>query len=145
MVTVCLLSAIYGVDKVFAAGEYSVIVNVANNYKGSSNTMHDFVGQLYLKHRNGWPNKTKATVYARSVKSPEHKMFTKEILKMTQTKLEKYWTSFKQQTGGEPPLEIRSDSIIIRSVMKDLGALAVVTTDKAKSVGGNIRILFTFP
>ncbi len=145
MATVSLLFVTCGIDKVFAASEYSVIVNVANNYKDTGNAMRDFVGQIYLKHRNSWPNQTKAKVYARSANSPEHKMFTEKILKMTQTKLEKYWIYFNDQTGGDPPQEIGADSILIRSVMRDIGALGVVTTDKAKSVGNNVKILFTFP
>ncbi len=119
-----------------SAGTAVVIVNKNNPVANMSGTE---VKSYFLKSRKIWPDGEKVRQIDQKY-GVERDAFLKQVLKLSDQDLVRYWVEKQYATAEPPPMQVDSDSAVMKFVGAFKGGIGVVNktsidgTDTVKTV-----------
>ena len=122
------------------AGDYVVIGHHANPYQGSVEGTRQLLARLFLKQLTAWPDGTAVKIYAAPGSTPEMVAFRDKVLGMNEGELASHWLALKQKTGGTPPRDVASSSVMGKLVAGSPGAFGIMKKADALAAK-NLRVL----
>lgn len=125
-----------------SAGSYYMIVNAGNPLLAQGEAARREIARLYLGERQKWPHGEEAKPIARRDFSGAHLALLSEVLGLTQTELDRHWSSRKQTAGVSRPVEIASAGIALRMVAAMPGAFVMISANERKSLPEGVAVLF---
>jgi len=141
--------AIASVNTMFAASinkavadDFFVVVNNANNFRGTENEAKILVRRLFLKSIKNWPGGEKAVPLSRKDFDPAQVALLTEILEMSALEHGQHWARQKQTTGDTPPRAVGSKSILLRLIRREPGAIGIVNGSGPSPNG--VKVLMKF-
>ncbi len=118
----------------------AIIVNRDNPQKALS---RDEVRRIYTNSVLEWPDGTPVAIYDLSVEDPVREIFSGKVLRKAPSKVAQEWAHLKiTNQAKNPPRAVKSESIIIRRIAREKGAIGYVSLS---SVEGNpeVRVVNT--
>lgn len=123
---------------VYAGDMIAVIVNRENPTGILSD---DKIRMIYTNKMLKWPDGTPVVLYDLAVQDPLRAVFSDRILGRTSYKVAEDWAHLKiTNQAKNPPLTMKSQSLIIRRVSRDRGAIGYVSLDEVRG-NPNVRIV----
>ncbi|MBI5492509.1 MAG: substrate-binding domain-containing protein [Deltaproteobacteria bacterium] len=130
----CLLSI--GAAK--AADTVAVIINRANLVDRLNESE---IRKIYTNTTLSWPDGTPITIYDLSLQDPLRGLFSEKILGKTPDKVAEEWAHLKiTNQAKNPPQAMKSESLIVRRVSREKGAIGYVSIGAVKN-NQSIRIV----
>ena len=140
-----LCTALLFIINLAHAAEYAVVVNPANTYTSSDQAaLRQTAKQIFLKQKTSWPDFGEKARPFSFGKKPAQQAFTDKILGMDDASLDQHWLSVKQKTGGSPPRDIPSSSLMAKFVSRYPGAVGVMSVGDAEKHSSDVKILLTY-
>lgn len=133
------------ISKSAAAVDYYVIVNTENNFNGSDEDVKSLLRRVYLKTTRNWPGGTIAVPFARKQSDTAHAALLNNILMMTDAEHSDHWARLKQTTGDTPPRAVGSDSILLRLIKREPGAVGVIESSGDAPKGVKVLLKLSLP
>ncbi|HEY4706049.1 MAG TPA: substrate-binding domain-containing protein [Thermodesulfobacteriota bacterium] len=118
----------------------AVIVHRDNPQRALS---RDEIRRIYTNSVLEWPDGTPVAIYDLSVDDPVREVFSGKVLRKAPSKVAQEWAHLKiTNQAKNPPTAVKSESIIIRRIAREKGAIGYVSLS---SVEGNpdVRIVNT--
>jgi len=118
----------------------AIIVNRDNPQKALS---RDEIRRIYTNSVLEWSDGTPVAIYDLSVDDPVREVFSGRVLRKAPSKVAQEWAHLKiTNQAKNPPTAVKSESIIIRRIAREKGAIGYVSLS---SVEGNpeVRIVNT--
>jgi ABC-type phosphate transport system substrate-binding protein len=123
------------------AGTVAVIVNSSNQYRSMS---VEEIRRLYTNAALVWPDGTPVTLYDLAINDPVRSDFSQAVLKKSPLNVAEEWAHLKiTNQAKNPPIAIKSESLIVRRVSREKGAIGYVTLEAARQKEG-VRIVNIF-
>lgn len=123
------------------AGTVAVIVNSSNQYKSMS---VEEIRRFYTNAALAWPDGTPVTLYDLAINDPVRSVFSETVLKKSPLNVAEEWAHLKiTNQAKNPPIAIKSESLIVRRVSREKGAIGYVTLEAARQKEG-VRIVNIF-
>lgn len=123
------------------AGTVAVIVNSSNQHKSMS---VEEIRRLYTNSTLAWPDGTPVTLYDLAINDPVRSVFSEAVLKKSPVNVAEEWAHLKiTNQAKNPPIAIKSESLIVRRVSREKGAIGYVTLEAARMKEG-VRIVNIF-
>jgi len=123
------------------AGTVAVIVNSSNQYKSMS---VEEIRRLYTNAALAWPDGAPVTLYDLAINDPVRSVFSESVLKKSPMSVAEEWAHLKiTNQAKNPPVAIKSESLIVRRVSREKGAIGYVTLEAARMKEG-VRIVNIF-
>ncbi|WP_262695971.1 hypothetical protein [Kordiimonas aquimaris] len=138
MLTVSILSA-----SAINAADYYVVVNTENNFNAGEDELKAMLRRVYLKTAKNWPGGTTAIPFARKASNTAHTALLGSILMMTDTEHGAHWARLKQTTGDTPPRAVGSDSILLRLIKREPGAVGIIESKGTEPEGVKVLLKFS--
>lgn len=130
----CLISI--GAAK--AADTVAVIINRTNLVDRLNESE---IRKIYTNTTLSWPDGTPITIYDLSLQDPLRGLFSEKILGKTPDKVAEEWAHLKiTNQAKNPPQAMKSESLIVRRVSKERGAIGYVSIGAVKN-NQSIRIV----
>lgn len=108
-----------------AAEPVAVIVNRANQVERLSESE---VKKIYTNNTLSWPDGAPIIIYDLSTSDPSRTLFSEKILGKSPDLVAEEWAHLKiTNQAKNPPQTMKSQSMIIRRVMKEKGAIGYVS------------------
>ena len=131
MVTTLLLTAS---TVVFA--DLAIIVHP--DYQGGE-LDQEMVKQLFLYETKTYPSGHKAQPANHADGSPDRKAFFEYVLKMSESQHKRFWQR-KQSSGKTPPIELDSNSAVLKWISDNPLGITYINKDK---VDDSVKVLLT--
>lgn len=125
-----------------SAADYYVVVNEANGFSGSEDEAKALIRRLYLKTTKNWPGGETAVPFARKGASSAQMALLQAILNMSDSEHLQHWARQKQTTGDTPPRAVGSNSILLRLIKREPGAIGVI--DASAPAPDGVKVLLKF-
>lgn len=122
------------------AAEFIVIVNANNSFAADDTKSKQEVKRLFLKDKKSWPGGIKAKPIGPATGSEAYNALLSGVLDMDSAGLAQHWLRVKQISGQSKPREVKSSRMVTKLVLRDDGALSIVTADTELPDG--VKILF---
>lgn len=125
------------------AGEIlAVIVNKANPVESLSQTD---IKKIYVNTTLNWPDDTPIIIFDLSIADPLRAAFSERILGKSPDKVAEEWAHLKiTNEAKNPPITVKSQSLIIRKVANEKGAIGYVSLTVLRNYQGMVKIVYTF-
>ena len=120
------------------ANEYGVIANSALQIEDVS---QESLRQIFLKKRR-FAGDIKLVPLNQKPDSAIRRSFEQKILHMSRHRLRRYWTT-QHYKGNRPPIQLSSDTSVIKFVQKVDGAVGYVDMTKIPK-DAKVRILYSW-
>ena len=134
-----IASGVMGVS----AADYYVVVNEANGFNGSEDEAKALIRRLYLKNTKNWPGGETAVPFARKGTSDAQMALLQTILNMSDAEHVQHWARLKQTTGDTPPRAVGSNSILLRLIKREPGAIGVMEASGPEPDGVKVLLKFS--
>ena len=141
-VSLALVDPIASAGLKASAADYYVVVNEANGFNGSEDEARALIRRLYLKTTKNWPGGETAVPFARKGSSDEQMALLQAILDMSDSEHVQHWARLKQTTGDTPPRAVGSNSILLRLIKREPGAIGVI--DASAPAPQGVKVLLRF-
>ena len=143
IIAAILLAA--GLSSVLAAaavaGEMIAVIVHRDNPTGLLSEAE--IRMIYTNKRLQWPDGTPMVLYDLAVQNPLRSVFSEAVLGKTAYKVAEDWAHLKiTNQAKNPPMTIKSQSLIIKRVAEDRGAIGYVSLKEVRGKEG-IKIINT--
>lgn len=127
------------------ADDYAIIANLRNPLEtNSSLALKNEVRLLFLREKFRWGHGALATPLSPPFASGSFQHFREEVLQMRRKQWADHWVRQKQLYGHSAPREVNSESLLIKLVERDPGALGIVSLKAAAAAGDKVKTLFSY-
>lgn len=121
-----------------AAETVAVIINRGNLVDRLNESE---IRKIYTNTMLSWPDGTPITIYDLSLQDPLRGVFSEKILGKTPDKVAEEWAHLKiTNQAKNPPQAMKSESLIVRRVSRERGAIGYVSIGAVKN-NQSIRIV----
>lgn len=135
-----LLLVIFTAGTALAEGPVAVIVNKDNPTPMLS---EQEIKRIYTNGVLSWPDGAPITMYDLSTQSPVRAEFSEKVLGKDPDRVAEEWAHLKiTNQAKNPPQTMKSETLIIRRVAKEKGAIGYVSLGSARN-NADVRVINT--
>ena len=111
-------------------------INIISNITADTASLSvNELRRIYSMRQAHWKNGTPIVVYVLASKSPLHQKFCKEQLRLFPYQLDRIWNKLTFSGYGVAPIEVASESELIKAIKSTKGAIGYVENlSEAKDV-----------
>ncbi|MBE9527728.1 MAG: hypothetical protein IME99_00655 [Proteobacteria bacterium] len=142
-VKVLLLALLlFAVPVSYGAAEESVVV-IVNSSNSIESVSTSYIKKLYKNRLLKWPSGVPVTLYDLAEEDPVREVFSKAVLGKPSYRVAERWAHLKiTNQAKNPPFTMKSQSLIIRRVSREKGAIGYVLRGSVKD-NSSVRIVST--
>lgn len=126
------------VPSVAADEGYVIIVN-KDNPVSPVDIKISHIRNVFMLNKTSWKGGKRATPIFPSKDNPSYTYLLKNVLKVSDNKLNHHWLQMKQKSGTSMPASSTSETRMIRYVADSAGGVAIVSADHA--LPGNVKAI----
>lgn len=123
-----------------SGGLVAVIINKDNPLESLE---EGDIKKIYTNHMLNWPGGAPITIYDLVIQNPLREAFSQKILEKSPSTVAEEWAHLKiTNQAKNPPHTMKSESLIMRRVASEKGAIGYVSITSAKN-NPDVRVVFT--
>ncbi len=140
---VLILALLLGAVPVWSMAAEDSIVVIVNSSNSIESVTPSYLKKLYKNRILKWPTGVPVTLYDLSEEDPVREVFSMEVLGKPSYRVAEQWAHLKiTNQAKNPPFTMKSQSLIIRRVSREKGAVGYVLLDSVKD-NAAVRIVST--
>jgi ABC-type phosphate transport system substrate-binding protein len=114
----------------------AVVVNAGNSIESISLVQ---LRNIFLGTQVFWKDGTQVVPIVRAPSARERDVLLRRILHMTDMQYQQYWRKMRQShKGGREPIAVVSNGMQVETVLKEVGAIALVSVS---DIHGEVKVL----